>query len=241
MSIMWNGLTQFAVGKALALQRRGASRRAEIETRRQTPELLAAYAEFSKGNQSGSPRQPFKGWDLWRILEQSRPRKIVELGSGTTSACFALYARRQGVEYQCFEHSPEWAKVTADSLAKAGLDGEGIQVRTVASRIDEERQCSGFVEQLPNDADFVYIDGPPCPVRNGRKWPNDDIVRLFDSGGRPATIVVDGRISTVDLIRGHAAGGQYEVDLSYVYAFRNGRIGDALRFEEHTVFRLRDA
>ena len=202
------------------------------------PELLAAYGGFARGQQSGSVRQPFKGWDLWRIVEDARPRFIAEMGSGTTSAVFALHALRTGGRYVCYEHSADWAKVTRDCLAEAGLTGEGIDIRTVEMREDPARPATGFVEPIPTEVDFVYVDGPPCPTRDGVKWPNDDVVRLLELGGRPSTIVIDGRVETVDLIRRHAAAKDYRVDASFVYALRRGTLSDALGFREHSRLRL---
>lgn len=237
MSVLWNGPTKAAMTRLAGLRRRQEERQARRETEMAMPELLTAYAAFSRGQQSGSVRQPFKGWDLWHILEDARPRVIAEMGSGTTSAVFALYARRSGGRYVCYEHSADWAEVTRDSLAEAGLRGEGIEIRTVAMREDPSRPATGFVEPIPTEADFVYVDGPPCPTRDGVKWPNDDVVRLLESGGRPSVIVVDGRVETVDLIRRHPAAADYRVEASFVYALRRGTLSDALGFREHSILR----
>lgn len=237
MSLLWNGASKAAVTKLAGLRRRRDDAQARRETKAAMPELLAAYEAFARGQQSGSVRQPFKGWDLWRILEDARPRYIAEMGSGTTSAVFALYARRRGARYLCFEHSPDWAKVTRDCLAEAGLMGEEIEIRAVDSREDPERPATGFVEPIPVDADFVYVDGPPCPIRDGVKWPNDDVVRLLEAGGRPSFVVVDGRVETVDLIRCHPEATDYRVQPSFVYSLRRGTLSEALGFREHSILR----
>ncbi|WP_340117713.1 hypothetical protein [Pelagibius sp. 7325] len=239
---MSRSLQQIVLDRLLARQRKAEMRRAQQETAAGQPELLAAYAAFARGQQSGSVRQPFKGWDLWKILLAEKPRKIVELGSGTTSAVFALYARRNDAAYVAFEHHPEWCQVTLDCLRAANVIGaEDAPVKCVPMREDSARPSTGFVEDVPDDADFFYVDGPPCPIRDGRKLPNDDVVRLLDRGGRPQCIVVDGRIDTVDLIRAHPAGAEYELAPSYVYCVRRGRWRDALSFAEHSVFRRKPA
>lgn len=237
MSLLWNAPTKAVVTRVAGLRRRAETAQARRDTEADMPELLEAYRAFARGQQSGSVRQPFKGWDLWRILVDRRPAVIAEMGSGTTSAVFALYARRHGARYVCYEHSAEWATVTRDCLAEAGLAGDGIEIRTVEMREDPDRPATGFVEPLPTDADFIYVDGPPCPTRDGVKWPNDDVVRLLEAGVAPATIVVDGRVETVDLIRRHPAAGAYEVQPSFVYALRRGGLGDALGFREHSILR----
>jgi hypothetical protein len=85
------------------------------------------------------------------------------------------------------------------------------------------------------DVDFVYVDGPPCRLEDGRKVPNDDVVRLFDAGGWPRVIVVDGRIDTVDLIRFHPEGWRYRFLPSFVYCLRRGLWLEGLAAREHTL------
>lgn len=235
---MLDHLKRFAIGKFVALKHRRLQHQARTFTARETPELLRAYKEFGRASQSGTPRQPFKGWDLWMLLEQFKPRSIVELGSGTTSAVFAAWALRNGAGYLCYEHHPEWARVTEDCLRKAGLIQGGVSpVRVVPSRVREDRNATGFIEAFPEDSDFIYVDGPPCRLDDGRKVPNDDVVRLFDRGGAPRTIVVDGRLDTVDLIRSHREGANYSFKPSFVYAIRRGLWSEALAGREHTLLR----
>jgi len=235
-------LRRSAVRKLVGLQRRWAALRAQWLTRRETPELLKAYEAFRAANQSGSGRQPLKGRDLWSLLERFRPRFIAEMGSGTTSAVFALWALRRGARYVAYEHDQAWARVTEGSLRQAGIvDGLESPIRFVPSRVRGDGQATGFVESIPEDADFVYVDGPPCKIEGGRKVPNDDVVRLFDAGAVPRVVVVDGRVQTVDLIRGHPVGRAYSFEPSYIYCYRRGLWGLALRCREHTVFARADA
>lgn len=241
MSTAWNPATKWIAMRATGIVRRIQAIRAERETRRDAPELMAAYAAFSQGSQSGAGRQPFKGWDLSRLLAAAKPRFVVELGSGTTSAVFASYALAHGARYLSYEHSEHWAEVTRKALESAGLTGDGVEIRFVPMRLDEDGRTSGFVEDLPPDADFLYVDGPPCPTRDGVKWANDDVTRLLATGARPRTIVVDGRVETVVRIRDDAAGAAYELHPSFVYALREGGLQDALAMREHSMLRLRAA
>ncbi len=221
-------------------RRRVAAARARTATERDFPELLRAYAAFAAASQISSSRQPFKGWDVWQLLERFRPRHIAEMGSGTTSAVFALWAQRNGAQYVCFEHHPQWAELTQRCLNESGIcAGRPTPVRVVASRVREDGAATGFVEPIPAQADFIYIDGPPCLLPNGRKVPNDDIERLFSSGVRPLAIVLDGRLETVDLIRNHPVGRYYDCELGYAYGLKRGRLGPTVGGREHTVFVLK--
>lgn len=223
------------VTKIAAARRRLHALEAQKTLRTITPQLAHAYAAFASRNQSGSARQPFKGWDVWRILEASQPRSIAELGSGTTSAVFALWAKRHSATYIAYEHDSHWAAVTQSCLEEAGLVEVANHIRTIPIRIRGDHGATGFVEPLPVDIEFVYVDGPPCMLE-GRKVPNDDIVRLFDVGGSPRTIVVDGRVETVDLIRSHRAATEYRFSPGLVYCLRRGIWSGAMAGREHSLF-----
>jgi hypothetical protein len=229
-------LLRIAAAQVFKARRRLDHLKAARFTKERTPELLVAYEKFRAASQSGNVRQPFKGWDLWRILDHYRPRFIAEMGSGTTSAVFALWARRNGARYIAYEHHAGWAKVSEDCLRQARLIDGPSPVRVVASRPATDRPATGFTEPIPTDADFIYVDGPPCNLENGRKVPNDDVVRLFEQGGKPRVIVVDGRLETVDLIRQHPEGRHYHCGLNYSYSYAHGLWRDLLQGREHTVF-----
>ena len=229
-------LKGLVVRRLVAVRRRIQRIEARMFTRAHTPELLRAYEAFAEASQSGVSRQPFKGRDLWRILEATRPASIVELGSGTTSAVFALWAVRTAALYRAFEHDAGWAAVTKECLRRGRLlEGGSSGIRHVMSRVREDGGATGFVDPLPRDADFIYVDGPPCRLESGRKVPNDDVTRLLDAGGHPRVIVIDGRLETVDLIRSHPAGSRYRFLPSYVYALRHGKWREAIAAREHTI------
>jgi len=229
----------WSINKWVGYKRRSQVVEAERFTRQHTPELSAAYQFFQKNGQSGSPRQPWKGRDLWRLLEIAKPSYIAEMGSGTTSAVFSLWALRNYARYVSYEHHEGWAGITRASLKQAGLLSYRTEIRLVPSRLNTTLLTTGFVEDIPRGVDFVYIDGPPCKLANGRKVPNDDIIRHIENGGRPNAIVVDGRTETVDLILDHEVSNNYVFYPSLVYCLRNRHWKHGLRGEEHSTFLLR--
>jgi predicted O-methyltransferase YrrM len=237
-------LTRLATSAAARIAR-VRRRRDSVEARefndRNAPALGVAYAAFAQHSQISSGRQPRKGRDLWLLLEQARPSNIIELGSGTTSAVFALWASRAGARYSAYEHHEGWADVARQCLREAGLITQESPIVVVPSRVASSGRSTGFSKPVPPDVDFVYVDGPPCVLPSGEKVPNDDVVRLFDAGGRPRTIVVDGRLETVDLIRSHPVGRSYEFTPGYDYGVRDGLLRAVLRGGEHSVFRARPA
>lgn len=233
---MLESMKEFFSKKIIAVKRRRAVHEAARFTSSQTPKLLDAYAAFARAQQSGVPRQPFKGWDIWMLLERFQPNKIVELGSGTTSAVFSLWSRTHGADYVCFEHHADWAKVTDHCLREASLIEGESPIRVVEMQQREDGAAVGFSQPLPTDADFVYVDGPPCTLSDGRKVPNDDICRAFAKGVTPQTIVIDGRLQTVDFIREHLEGRRYGFEPGYVYCLRRHLWNESLKAREHTIF-----
>lgn len=234
---MFNSVAKFIATKVAGLRRRGEKRIAISSTTKETPELLKAYEAFARNSQSGSPRQPFKGWELWNLLEKYKPKHIAEMGSGTTSAVFALWAEKNRATYVCYEHHAEWAKITESCLRDTDLIKGDSPVKVIPTRVSDDKKANGFIESVPEDADFIYVDGPPCKLEDGTKVPNDDVIRLFDHGGKPRTIVVDGRLETVDIIREHELGKKYIFTPSLVFCLRRGRYFDVMTAPEHSVFR----
>ena len=227
---------QRIVGRLAGARRRLRRAEARRFNAAQAPELPRAFHAFLRHQQISAHRQPLKGRDLWLLLEQTRPSRIVELGSGTTSAVFALWARRQMARYTAYEHHEGWAAVTEQCLAEAGLIPDGSPVRLEPVRTAADGNSTGFVTDLPTDADFVYVDGPPCVLPSGRKVPNDDVTRLLDAGGRPAAIVVDGRVQTVDLILRHRIGREYAFSPGYEYCVDKQMWLRGVMAGEHSVF-----
>ena len=227
----------FLATKWVGMCRRWQLREARRFTSQSTPDLLVAYAAFSQAQQSGSPRQPFKGRDLWKILQAVQPKSIVELGSGTTSAVFALWSQKFGVSFTAFESHEGWSKVTSQCLAQAGLTpAAGLGVVCVPTQLKEDQSSIGFEQPLPSDVDLLYVDGPPCVLESGRKVPNDDAARLLDRGILPKAIVVDGRGETVDLLLKHPAAARYVFTPGLAYCVRKGLFIQALVGREHSVF-----
>jgi hypothetical protein len=223
-------------GKFARVRRTLQTWEARLFNARHAPQLGVAYAAFARKGQISSKRQPAKGRDLWRLLDRAEPTRIVELGSGTTSAVFAAWATPREAEYVAYEHHQGWADVAQECLREAALINGVAPIRVVPARVAADESSTGFTQPVPLDADFVYVDGPPCVLPSGRKVPNDDVTRLFDAGGRPRTIVVDGRFETVERIRNHPAAREYDFRPSYEYGIYKRMWDATLRGREHSVF-----
>jgi hypothetical protein len=201
------------------------------------PELVAVFAALAQMSGTERPTYHWKAADLLRLLEAERPRSIVELGSGRTTAAFAAYADRYGAELVAFEQDPVWSEWVHRALAP-------ITSRRPVRLVDVQVLPVGaaFAEPIPPGADFVYVDAPhvpravPFPTFTG-KPAYLDVPRFLAAGGRPQLIVVDGRTDTVDAIREVASGYDFEGD--YGWAAERGNVRHALRLARHSTFRRR--
>ncbi len=111
---------------------------------------------------------------LWNHLHAARPRRILEMGSGRSTAMLALFARQQAAQGRAaptvvsIDHDPEWLDRTAGLLAEFNARefvrlvllplGRGPGGRRGGYRVDlpELRELLGG-----GAADFLLIDGPP--------------------------------------------------------------------------------
>jgi hypothetical protein len=188
------------------------------------------------------PRIPTQGAFIITLLRQYRPKSIVELGSGDSTAWFASYAGRAGADFVSFDQSAEYQ---AQWIEQARTYGP---VKFVVSKcVAYEDGRAHFESDIP-DAEFVFVDGPswkyaqpgglPEPSRR-RKVIGLDVPRLLERGGRPKVIVVDTRFATTDAIRS-AAGGSYRFFPEFTYALQTQNWRGALGLREQTVFVRQD-
>jgi hypothetical protein len=198
------------------------------------PEISKSYQQFKEFGQISSNRQPIKGYDLWKLLNKYSPKNIVELGSGTTSAIFALYSKTNNSNYIAFESHLNWLNVTQNSISKISLHQNDIQF--VKTEINEIGTATHFCKIIPNNVDFLYIDGPPCTLDNGKKVPNDDIIIAFANNILPKYIVIDGRHETVELILNHNYSNLFNFYPSLNYSINKNLFTQALYCREHSVF-----
>lgn len=113
---------------------------------------------------------PFTAWSisrncaraLYERVQKLNARVIVDFGSGASTIALAHYARETGARLVSFEHDPDFYKVTKRVLVEAEL----LQFADLRlARIAPLGGHRGYVvDELPNDIDFVFIDGPPGTI-----------------------------------------------------------------------------
>jgi predicted O-methyltransferase YrrM len=156
---------------------------------------------------------PTTGWSMrfanlhaiLRLLDEHRPKRIVEFGSGLSTIMIASWLAEQGEgELVSVDHDENWAHGTRREVARHGLS-DVARVVHVALGPHTDQQIGQEVawyadlsRHLPSGTiDFVVVDGPPAnasvsrmsrfpalPVLHERLAP--EAVLVLDDARRPA-------------------------------------------------------
>ena len=153
--------------------------------------------------------QAYKLASLERLLEEHKPKSILELGSGSSTVVFAEYARKNGARLLSIEENEGWAE-----KFKKNVGGDDkIQIR-ICNRVTlKDRTPPEIRYDLPADEHFdcIFIDGPPLEL-DGVKRKDSVNSNVFDFKDAPL-IIVDGRYSTAKEIARRYTG-KYNIFLS---------------------------
>jgi hypothetical protein len=111
------------------------------------------------------------GWAIHRStavelaarLDARRPRRILEVGSGTSTAVLAAGAAAHGAELVTLEHEPRWYGRTRALLDRLGLaDGVDLRLAGLAPRrCADGNDHLWYATELEGEFDFIFVDGPP--------------------------------------------------------------------------------
>lgn len=144
----------------------------------QTPELWTGWALDEAGART-----------LQGLLQDARPRLVVECGSGASTVLLAEYAAATGARVISLEHQPAWRDRTVQLLAERGLTAHA-EVRLAPLRPTPAGPW--YAAELPTGIELVLVDGPP--ERDGgraaalpalRPYLADTAVLLLDDAERP--------------------------------------------------------
>jgi predicted O-methyltransferase YrrM len=137
---------------------------------------------------------------LWKLVESTEPRRIIEFGSGQSTRLFAAYAARmaqagRSVSLLSVEHDEHWLEQTQAGLKEEGhadfvqfhhapLSSQYLLGRTTeAYSIDEPTLARAAGS---SGLDLCLIDGPPGTVGRGGCLP---LVARYLAAG--ATVLLD--------------------------------------------------
>lgn len=185
---------------------RASSNHVTQTVRHSTTELEALLQIYSRFSDMKLPMPSTGGWaldarslaHLMALVEDKRPLRILELGSGTSTIWLGYLCRAYGGQVITLDHLEQYLDQTRAAIHQHKL-GDYVQSRLAPL---EEISCDGEVyewysrEALADllNIDMVLVDGPPAatgpkarypalPMVNDRLSPNATVV--LDDAHRP--------------------------------------------------------
>lgn len=131
--------------------------------------------------------------DLVDLVQRRRPSRIVECGSGASSAWIGLALEELGEGHLfSLEHDPRYAEITRQLLASLGVEH---RVTVLEAPLKESEGAEGgkrlwyaaeALSELPAEIDLLFIDGPP-----GHRGPRvrESAIALLGDRLRPGSLV----------------------------------------------------
>ena len=136
-----------------------------------------------------------------RILEEQKPKSILELGTGSTTPIFSDYVKKFDDRHlTAGDQDEKWLQ---NSMVFAAVEKNDERFEFILSKKvflkDQLPWESKYDVRLENSYDLVLIDGPSL-VHDGRKNKNAVNSNVFDLVF-PRVIIVDIRKATVNEIK----------------------------------------
>ncbi|WP_312197193.1 glycosyltransferase [Stutzerimonas chloritidismutans] len=170
----------------------------------QRPEPLAAMTSWSVA--------PEFAWWLFQHVTTTRPGKIIELGSGTSTLVIAAALKQLGVgRFLSFEHDHAYLEKTRDLLQVCGLQEHVELIFAPLEEVQLEGETYRWYD-LPYDLidhmvgreelDLLLVDGPPAATNHHARYPalarlhgycNESTLVLLDDAGRKEEQEILGR------------------------------------------------
>jgi hypothetical protein len=123
---------------------------------------------------------------LVKRLDELRPKRILEVGSGVSTLVLASYATHSGAEVVTLEHMRTWHDRTKVALARYKLS-DHVDLRYAPLKRQRFRhrlwrfEAPWYDVELPNPRfDFAFVDGPP--MYEGREAVLPAVIRNLAPG-----------------------------------------------------------
>lgn len=170
------------------------------QNQRQTQALTWLSAQV----ETAWPLPPLTGWAAtpelaaWvvALIRETKPRTVVELGSGSSTVLIAHLLQEQGGRLVSLDHDAAYAEQTRKNLAIRGLQAEVLDAPLRPLTLDGRERTwydlSGL--DLPETVDLLLVDGPPHTSHPQARYPavpafadrlSEGAVVVLDDAGRP--------------------------------------------------------
>ncbi len=210
----------------LALVGIGQQRDLRARQDRLAAETQALWSMVPLAATDPSPLPPLGGYALsppaaaalLHHVARSSPRRLVELGPGSSTALLLRLSRALGLPLSitCVEHDPSYARAL-----RAATESYGVEAPEVVEAPLEPVSVAGWSgrwyspaaidRSLPAEIDFLLVDGPPESSGERARYPAYPMLRDRLADG--ATIFVDDTSRRAErAMVGHwLAGGRLEL------------------------------
>lgn len=130
---------------------------------------------------------------LCHVIEDVEPRRVLELGGGTSTIWLGYLLSNYGGRLVSVDHDETFAALTAEAVDRHGL-GSVVDVRCAG--LSPVQLKDGPHEWYGEDAfhdveevDFLVVDGPPGNIGHGARYPALPV--LFDRLASDCIVVLD--------------------------------------------------
>lgn len=189
-------LTDTAKNDVKALHRH--VERTGIDTVRQVESLLQLFARVDSSSSrfpesGGFAMNPDSILLLSDLIQQERPKHILELGSGASTIWMGTFARSIGSTVTSIEHLDEYLALTTQMIGSFGLD-QVVELKfaplenvEIGDKIQPWYGLEAFTDI--GKIEMLIVDGPPESTGSESRFPAFPILREYLAHG--ALIVVD--------------------------------------------------
>lgn len=169
--------------------------------RHSTNEVEALLQIFSRYPKLNPPMPSTGGWaidaqalaQLVSLVEERRPQRILELGSGTSTIWLGHVCRSYGGSLIALDHLEDYFDQTRKGVARHGL-ADYVEVRlaplegVVYDGVEYLWYSADAINNL-SEIDMLIVDGPPAAT--GRKARYPALPQIIDQLSRQVTVVLD--------------------------------------------------
>jgi len=156
---LWDGQ-----GRQAAVYSESAS--ADAQTSIRIVQQVASFKHIVEDD-----RLPFPEWSVGRAfarqlthhLEQTCPKHLLEVGSGSSTVVLAAYAAQAQAAFTSLEHEPRYFQQTRHLLNQFGLE-HAVDLRLAPLQptpCPDGNDYPWYATELNDSFDFVLLDGPP--------------------------------------------------------------------------------
>jgi predicted O-methyltransferase YrrM len=152
-----------------------------------------------------APLPPMRDWAvspdflslMIGLLRESKPRLVVELGSGVSTLVAGYVQKEWGGKILSFDHSEQFAALSKIELCKHGLDDVVSVLWAPLKEVTLQGRAYLWYEttelQQCGPVDFLIVDGPPGELQKMSRYPALPLLRnelsanaiiLLDDAGR---------------------------------------------------------